>query len=274
MHLDRGERAVCVRWHGGRANERSILDGVWIDGQYFVDPDGVGQCEGNDLAVLRLDDEGLRVDLLDRASQPDRGSAECAMTNAAAVATPISVRVRSRGIVLPSSVLQSDRLAACPPRSVKTPQTGARSGKKQEDEAVQHRSVAAVQDREQRTALGCVGHEIADRHFARQDERHGAHEEADHDKRTPDQFEQTRNTDERGERDMVEARYVRKPEQLGTAMEEEEITGDDAQKRVRAGRPKIWRQASVGHLEEKRSETGKGEEWGRRHGKATTFIPA
>jgi hypothetical protein len=92
---------------------------------------------------------------------------------------------------------------------------GARSGRgqEQEDAAVEHGKLSLVQHRDKDIALRAVGHEVTDRHLARENERDRADEESDQQQRAADQFEDAGNADQRSDRDVVEHRHVRNAEE-------------------------------------------------------------
>src|SRR5215469_8516978 len=108
---------------------------------------------------------------------------------------------------------------------VNAPRTRTGRGDVEEHEAEEDRAFAGVQDREH--ALGRMHEEIADRHFARQDERGEPAEETNDDQHATDDFDDAGAGHERRKlaREHCDLREMQK---LRRAVLEKEQTGDDS----------------------------------------------
>lgn len=107
------------------------------------------------------------------------------------------------------------------------PDAAARRSHIEKDEAIDYGEFALVQDREE--ALLCVSDEIGDGHHARQDECDRAREEPDQEQKSADQLEKPGNPRKSQEPELVEARHVRKAEELRRPVLQEKQGRDNAQ---------------------------------------------
>src|SRR5882672_6921795 len=121
-----------------------------------------------------------------------------------------------------------------PPRRIDAPGAGAGRREEQEHEAVQDSQFALVEHRDRHTAMTGVAHEVRERHFAAENERHWPGQQADEDQRPADEFQYPGNTDQRKHLQAVEHRHMRRTEQLRGAVREEQIAGHDPQQRLGA----------------------------------------
>src|SRR5205807_5102282 len=90
-----------------------------------------------------------------------------------------------------NSMQNRDKISCVAPVStpccVQAPWARPDEGQIQEDEAVERRGVAAVQNREERS--GRVHHKVADRHLAREQEGNGPGEQAKQYEQAAEEFE-------------------------------------------------------------------------------------
>ena len=115
-----------------------------------------------------------------------------------------------------------------------TPWPAAGRGEIEEDEAVQHGELAAVDERPE--TLRRVGDEIGERHQPGEHERHGTREEADQEQRAADELQYSGHAGEGPELQRKRARN-REVEQLLRAVRREQKGGDDAQDAQQTRRP-------------------------------------
>src|SRR5918992_1179768 len=122
---------------------------------------------------------------------------------------------------------------------IEAPGPGSGENKIEKDEAVDHRFIPAVGERDK--ALGEVTDEISRRHLAGEDESDRSGEQPDQQQRTANEFDQTRDAPEREQLQFFEQRDLGKTKEFGSAILQQQQRRHNAQKAQHLRRPTIQR---------------------------------